>query len=77
MGFEYKNYVFRLYFCNPILLQSRETLLDNSYLNGCQQNKKMTGSDAGREGDITDDKAIQVETEQMFEGCKVDIISHL
>ena len=63
--------------CNPILLQSRETLLDNSYLNGCQQNKKMTRSDAGKEGYETDDKTIHVETEQMFKGCKVNIISHL
>ena len=51
--------------------------MDNCYLNGWPQNKNMTGSDAGKEGDETDDEAIQVETEKMFEGCKVDIISHL
>jgi hypothetical protein len=50
----------------------------NCYLNGCHQKKNMTMSDEGREGDETDDKAINMETDQvMFEGCKVNIISHL
>ena len=60
-------------FVDIVLLQSRETLLDNSYLNGCQQNKKMTGSDVWKEGYETDDKAIHAETEQMFKGCKLNI----
>ena len=42
--------------------------MDNCYLNVWQQNKNMTGSDAGEEEDVTDDKASHVETEQMFEG---------
>ena len=55
--------------------------MGNCYLNGCQQNKNdknMTGMDEGKDGDETDYKAIHVENDQvMFEGCKVDIITHL